>query len=106
MARADDYPNELAFTNDERGLRFGIARFLAEPDFFKLMSPLVDELITKTRYHRDKLGKKFYRYFGHSKNIEFRLNVLNPAGPAFSKLKRLSEKKRSGRVPINTPATP
>jgi hypothetical protein len=87
MTRPDDYPNELVFENNGRGLSFRMTRFLAEPEFFQLMIPLVERLIQKTRYHADKLGKKFNRYFGPSKNIgEFRLNVLDCSKPVFSKL--------------------
>jgi hypothetical protein len=99
MTRPDDYPNELVFTNDGKGLRFGITRFLAEPPFFKLISPLVDELITKTDYHREQLVKKFYRYFGQSKNIgEFRLSVLDPAAPIFSKLTEAEKTTRQATI--------
>jgi hypothetical protein len=49
--RPDDYPNELLFTNDGKVLRFSITRFLAEPDLFELMIPLVNALVEKTKYH-------------------------------------------------------
>ena len=82
MLRADDYPNELVFENDSRGTSFRITRFFAEPQFFQLMEPLLEALIEKTRYHSDKFGKKFNKYFSPSKNIgEFRLNVLDPSAP-------------------------
>jgi hypothetical protein len=87
MTRPDDYPNELVLINDGKTFHFTITPFLAEPPFFKLISPLVDELIKETHYHRDRLVKEFYRDFGLPKDIgEFRLNVVDPAAPIFSKL--------------------
>jgi hypothetical protein len=87
MTRPNDYPNELVFVNDSKRTSFHMTRFLAEPEFFQLITPLVETLIKKTRYHADKLGKKFNRHFGPSKNLgEYRLNVLDPTGPIFSKL--------------------
>jgi hypothetical protein len=85
--RPDDYPNELVFENDGKELRFAITRFLGEPETFEAMKPLVDILVKKTWYHREKLSKKFKSHFGPYKNLgEFRLNVLDPVAPIFSKL--------------------
>ncbi len=97
--RPDDYPNELVFVNDGKSLGFHMTRFLAEPPFFTLMNPLLDALIKKTRYHSDKLGKKFNRYFGPSKSIgEFRLNVLDSSKPIFSKLKEAEKVVRKATI--------
>ncbi len=81
-------------------LTFGIARFLMEPEFFEeLMSPLVELLIEKTQYHRNKLGKKFHQYFGPSKNLgEYRLNALDPAAPIFSKLTKAEKTTREATI--------
>jgi hypothetical protein len=87
ITRPDDYPNELVLLNDGKTFRFTITPFFAEPPFFKLIAPLVDELIKETRDRNEQLVEKFYRDFGLPKEIgEFRLNVLNPAAPVFSKL--------------------
>ncbi len=86
MTRPDDYPNELVLINDGKTFHFIITPFFAEPPFFKAISPLVDELIKETDYHKDKLVKEFYRDFGLPKDIgEFRLNVVDAAAPIFSK---------------------
>ncbi len=99
MTRLDDYPNELVFENNGRALSFRMTRFLAEPEFFKLMIPLVETLIQKTRYHADKLGKKFNHYFGPSKNVgEFRLNVLDPDKPIFSRLTKAEKITRKTTI--------
>jgi len=105
MAKADDYPNELIFENNAKGTRFGIAPLLIEPEFFKLMRPLVDQLIEKTGYHKDKLAKKFNRYFSQSKNIgEYRLNVLDPAAPIFSRLTDAEKKTRETTIRPRNPS--
>jgi len=62
---------------------------------------LVKTLIKKTRYHADKLARKFKGYFGPYKNLgEYRLSVLDPAQPIFSKLTAIEKttpgKQRSG----------
>jgi hypothetical protein len=50
------------------------------------------------------LGKRFNRYFGPSKNLgEFRLNVLDPAAPIFSKL---TEEEKASREAIIRPRNP
>jgi hypothetical protein len=104
MTRPDDYPNELVFENDSRGTSFRMTRFLAEPQFFQLMVPLVETLIQKTRYHADKFGKKFNRHFGPSKNLgEFRLNVLVPAAPIFSKLTESEKTTRQATIRPRNP---
>jgi hypothetical protein len=83
---------------------FHMTRFLAEPEFFKLQLPLVKALIKKTRYHADKLGKKFKYHFGPHKNLgEYRLNVLDPAKPIFSKLTATEKTTREATIrPRNT----
>jgi hypothetical protein len=86
MTRPDDYPNDLVFVNNGKTVRFNMTRFLAEPPVFELMKPLLDALIKKTRYHTTKLTEKFKKYFELSNIGEFRLNVLDPAAPIFSKL--------------------
>jgi hypothetical protein len=102
MTRPNDYPNELVFVNDSKGTSFHMTRFLAEPAFFELITPLVETLILKTRYHADKLSKKFKQHFGPSKKQgEFRLNVLDPAGPIFSKL---TEEEKATRQATIRPA--
>jgi hypothetical protein len=105
MTRPDDYPNELVFENDSRALSFRMTRFLAEPEFFQLMIPLVETLVQKTRYHADKLGKKFNKHFSPSKNLgEFRLNALDPAAPTFSKLSKAEKTIRKETIrPPNAP---
>jgi hypothetical protein len=102
--RPDDYPNELVFMNDGKTFHFIITRFLAEPPFFKLISPLIDELIKETDRQREKLVRKFYRDFGLPKNIgEFRLNVLDSSKPIFLKLTEAEKKTREATVrPRNT----
>ena len=104
MTRPDDYPNELVFVNNNMGSTFHMTRFLAEPEFFKLLLPLVETLIKKTRYHADKLGKKFKQHFGQYKNLgEYRLNVLDPARPIFSKLTTTEKTTREATIrPRNT----
>ena len=88
LTRPDDYPNELVVYNDGKKIAFTMTRFFAEPEFFKLTVPLVEELIEKTRYHSRKLRQKFKRHFGSHKNVgQFRLNVVDPAVPIFTKLK-------------------
>jgi hypothetical protein len=67
MTRPDDYPNELVFVNDSKGAGFHMTRFFAEPPFFELITPLVERLVQKTRYHADKLGKRFNSYFSPTK---------------------------------------
>jgi hypothetical protein len=87
MTRPDDYPNELVFVNKGKGRRFNMTRFFVEPPVFECMNPLLDALIEKTRYHSGKFANKLKRHFGPFKNIgEFRLNVLEPTAPIFSKL--------------------
>lgn len=64
-----------------------MTRYLAEPSVFERMNPLLGALIDKTRYHSRKFANKLKGHFGPSKNVgEFRLNVLDPAAPIFSKL--------------------
>jgi hypothetical protein len=99
MARPDDYPNELVFVNNGKILHFNMTRFLAEPQFFELMNPLLSVLIKKTRYHSDKLANKFKGHFGASKNIgEFRLNVLDADAPIFSKLTEAEKITRKATI--------
>ena len=99
MTRPDDYPNELVFVNDNRGRRFHMTRFLAEPAFFEFMKPLLDVLIEKTRYHSDKLSNKLKGHFGRFKNIgEFRLNVLDANAPIFSKLTEAEKITRNATI--------
>ena len=89
----DSYPNELVFVNNIVGncrqeFHLQVTPFVKPSlDFFQSLSPLLSALIEKTHYHADKLGKKFFRYFGPSKNVgEFRLNVLDSSAPLFSKV--------------------
>jgi hypothetical protein len=99
MTRPDDYPNELVFVNDSKGTNFHMTRFFAEPPFFELIIPLVETLIQKTRYHADKLSKRFNRHFSPTKNIgEFRLNVLDPTAPIFSKLTEAEKVTRQATI--------
>jgi hypothetical protein len=99
MTRPDDYPNELVFVSDSKGTSFHMTHFFAEPEFFELIIPLVEMLIQKTRYHADKLGKKFNRHFGPTKNLgEYRLNVLDPAAPVFSKLTKAEKTTREATI--------
>jgi hypothetical protein len=99
MTRPDDYPNELVFVNSRQGRRFHMTRFLAEPPFFELMKPLLDALIEKTRYHSNKLADKLKGHFGPFKNLgEFRLNVLDPAAPIFSKLTEAEKLAREATI--------
>jgi hypothetical protein len=87
MTRPDDYPNDLVFVNNGKGHGFNMTRLLVEPPFFEWMVPLLDALIEKTRYHSHRFANKLKGHFGPFKNIgEFRLNVLDPATPIFSKL--------------------
>jgi hypothetical protein len=61
--------------------------FVPDPDFFQEMQPLLKVLIEKTRYSANRVGNRFRRYFTPHKNIgEFRLNVLDPTEPMFSRL--------------------
>jgi hypothetical protein len=99
MTRPDDYPNELVFENDNKGTSFHMTRFLAEPEFFKLMVPLVETLMRKTRYNADKLSKTFNRHFGKYRNLgQFRLNVLDPSAPIFSKLTAAEKATRQSTI--------
>jgi hypothetical protein len=101
MTRPDDYPNELVFVNDSKGTSFHMTRFFAEPPFFELITPLSETLIEKTHYHADKLGKRFNRFFGPSKNLgEFRLNVLVSGRTDFLQ----ADRRRKGYPGSNNPA--
>jgi hypothetical protein len=104
MTRPDDYPNELVFENSNKRRTFHMTRFLAEPEFFKLMIPLVETLIKKTRYHADKFAQTFKPYFEQYRNIgQFRLNVSDPAAPIFSKLTTAEKMIRKATIrPRNT----
>jgi hypothetical protein len=99
MTRPDDYPNDLVFVNNGKSHRFNMTRFLAEPPFFEWMTPLLDALIEKTRYHSGKFANKLKSHFGPFKNIgEFRLNVLDPAAPIFSKLTEIEKVTREATI--------
>jgi hypothetical protein len=99
MTRADDYPNELVLINDGKTFHFIVTPFLAEPPFFKLITLLVDELIKETHSHRERLVKEFYRDFGLPKDIgEFRLNVVDPTAPSFSKLTAAEKVTREATI--------
>jgi len=99
MIRPDDYPNDLLFVNNGKGHHFNMTRFLPEPPVFEWMIPLLDALIKKTRYHSNKFTKKLKGHFGPFKNIgEFRLNVLDPAAPIFSKLTDLEKTTRQATI--------
>jgi hypothetical protein len=105
MTRPDDYPNELVFENNNKGTRFHMTRFLAEPEFFELILPLVTTLIKKTRNQADKLSKVFNRHFGKYKNLgQFRLNVLDPSAPIFSKLTETERITRESTIRPRRPS--
>jgi hypothetical protein len=66
------------------------------------MVPLLDTLIKKTRYHSNKLGKKFKGQFGPYKNLgQFRLNVV-----ARQQTIRLRPRQRSNSVNSLGPQPP
>ncbi len=99
MTRPNDYPNDLVFVNDGKDCRFNMTRLLVERPFFEWIIPLLDSLIEKTRYHSSKFANKLKGHFGSFKNIgEFRLNVLDPAAPIFSKLTEAEKTTRQATI--------
>jgi hypothetical protein len=83
-----------------------MTRFLAEPEFFKLMLPLVEKLIRKTRYHADRFAKPLNRYFGKYKNLgQFRLNVTDATAPIFSKLTSAKKVTRESTIRHRNPSS-
>src|SRR5260221_8379037 len=101
MTRPDGYPKKLVLINDGKPFHFTITPFLAEPPFFKLISPLIDQLIKETHYHRDRLVKEFYRDFCLPKDIrDLLLHVRDPAAPSLSEL---TEAEKVNRETTNPP---
>jgi hypothetical protein len=64
----------------------GVCPFAVLPGVLEEMAKLVESLIEKTNYHRQKHAKKFGREVAKLGKGEFRLNVLDPTAPLFTKL--------------------
>jgi hypothetical protein len=86
VLRADDYLNDVVIKNDGKMLRAIVQRFAVEPGFLERMNPLVDALIEKTDYHRLRLSRKLKNHVLPLGIGEFRLNVVDPEAPLFSRL--------------------
>jgi hypothetical protein len=86
VLKADDYLNDVVIKNDGKTLRAIILRFAIEPGFLEQMIPLIDALIKKTNYHRLRFARKLKNRVLPLGIGEFRLNVLDPEAPLFSRL--------------------
>jgi hypothetical protein len=75
-----------------------VSRVAGVPSLLEKMAPLVNGLIEKTNYHRRKYAKKFSKQIVGLGKGEFRLNVVDPAAPLFTKLseaeRRIRKEKR------------
>ena len=95
----DDYPNEVVLEHDGRIPAICVTRASAKKSFLKQMAPLVEALIEKTNYHRQRLGKKYAKAISNLGKGQFRFNVADPNAPIFIPLseeeKRVREKRRS-----------
>ena len=85
-AAPDNYPNEAVIVNDGEKLWMDVSRSAVVPTSLEKMRPLVNSLIDKTNYRRQKYQKKFGKEVAKLGKGEFRLNVLDPAAPLFTKL--------------------
>jgi hypothetical protein len=99
LAAPDDYPNEAVIMNDGRTISMNVSRVAVVPSLLEKMAPLVNGLIEKTNYHRRKYAKKFSKQIVGLGKGEFRLNVVDPAAPLFTKLSaaemRIRKEKKS-----------
>jgi len=82
----DDYPHEAVIENDGKTMVMAVSRVAVIPDLLEQMKDLVDELITRTNFHRSKFAKKFTKPLQKLGKGEFRLNIADPAAPLFQKL--------------------
>ena len=82
----DNYPNEAVIVNDGQIISMNVSRSAVVPGVLEEMAKLVESLIEKTNYHRQKHAKKFGREVAKLGKGEFRLNVLDPTAPLFTKL--------------------
>jgi hypothetical protein len=98
-AAPDDYPNEAVIMNDGKALSMNVSRSAVTPTVLEKMIPLVDGLIEKTNYHRQKYAKKFSKDVVKLGKGEFRLNVLDQTAPLFTELSetemRIRKEKKS-----------
>jgi hypothetical protein len=86
VLKVDDYLNDVVIKNDGKMLHAIILRFAIEPGFLEQMIPLVDALIEKTNYHRLRFARKLKNHVLPLGIGEFRLNVVDPQAPLFSRL--------------------
>jgi hypothetical protein len=95
----DDYPNEAVIESDGQNIAIAVSRAAVKPILVERMLPLVEALIEKTYWHRQRLARKFSKTIGRLGKGEFRLNVLDPDAPIFVSLsedeKLVRQKKRS-----------
>jgi len=96
----DDYPH------DDKTIVMAVSRVAVIPDALEQIKDLVDELITKTNFHRSKFAKKFTKHLQKLGKGEFRLNIADPAAPLFQKLSDaemlVREQKKSVLDPRST----
>jgi hypothetical protein len=85
-ASAFPYPNELRLKKEQGKMTMFITRILVSAELFESITPLVDALIEKTFYYKEKFTVKLKASFLHARNGEFRINILDPNGPVFIKI--------------------
>jgi hypothetical protein len=85
-AAPNEYPNEAVIVNDGQTISMNVSRSAVIPSVLQRMIPLVESLIEKTNYRRQKYAKRFSKEIAKLPKGEFRLNVADPAAPLFTRL--------------------
>jgi hypothetical protein len=92
-----EYPNEAVIVKDVGIPSMRVSRSAMTPDAFQRILLLAEALIKKAEYYIEKYQARFARQIHALPKGQFRLNVVDPNGPLFTKLSEVEKQVRKNK---------